>query len=319
MKQVDGATATDERESLLCCPQCHGTLNISESATTCGACGAAYARDGRVFRFVTDDGFYEGAYLNRLATLPDAGPLSRLRFYLVNTHYLWWARKWVPRGGRLLELGCGGGATFFARHARATGVDLSRGSLSLLDAEYELALQADALRLPLRDSMYDGVVSSYFFEHIPLDQKNALLAELRRVLRPGGRIVFLFDVESNNPLFRVLRADAARYRTAIVETDRHYGLEPASANLARFERAGFKVLELHAANKTLAQYSSVYAWMREYEGLATRSMVRFGALVSRQASVAKAYTAFVTLLDDVVEPVFPIDWARILLVALERV
>ncbi|MCL4752372.1 MAG: methyltransferase domain-containing protein [Myxococcales bacterium] len=270
-------------------------------------------------RFVDDDGFYEGAYLNRLTTMPDGGLLSQLRFYLVNTHYLWWARRWIPRGGRLLELGCGGGVKFFARHARVTGVDLSRGSLSLLDPEYEHALQADALRLPLRDAAYDGVVSSYFFEHIPLDQKDTLLAELRRVLRPGGRIVFLFDVESHNPIFRALRADAARYRAAIIENDRHYGLEPASSNLARFERAGFRVLAHHAANKTLAQHSSVYAWMREYESPVIRSMVRFGAVVSKQPTVGKAYTALVTLLDDAVEPLFPVDWSRILLVALERV
>lgn len=306
-------------DSPLCCPECHSGLEARGLELACSACGLTFLRDGRVLRFIDDHGFYEGAYLNRLDTMPDGGPLGALRFYLVNTHYLWWARKWIPRGGRLLELGCGGGVRFFARHARVTGVDLSRGSLALVDPEYEYALQADALRLPLRDGAYDGVVASYFFEHIPLGQKDALLAELRRVLRPGGRMVLLFDVECHNPMFSLLRRHPARYQAAIVENDRHYGLERASASLARFERAGFKVLSHHGANKTFAQHSSVYVWLKDFPSPALRALSRVGEGLSRYPAAAKGYTALVTLLDDAVEPVLPLDWSRILLVALERI
>lgn len=318
MPEATSAVSPHDSLSVLCCPNCHAALRQTKTGLACGGCGAAFAREGRVVRFVEDSDFYEGVYVNRLAHVPNGRPLSELRFYLINTHYLWWVRKWIPPGGRLLELGCGGGVRFFARHARVTAVDLSRKSLALVDAEYEHVLQADALRLPLRTNAFDGVASSYFFEHIPNEDKDALLADLHRVLRPGGRLVFLFDVESQNPLFRLLRSDPARYRAAIVENDRHYGLEPASANLARFERAGFRVLALHAANKTLIQHAPAYVWLRGYPHAMTKVLHRVGTAVGRNGSIAKAYTATVTLLDDAIEPLFPLDWSRILLVALER-
>lgn len=304
--------------AVMWCPKCHGDLESRAASLVCSSCLAVFPREGRVTRFIDDNEFYEGTYLNHLGHVPDGRPLSELRFYLINTHYLWWVRKWVPPGGRLLELGCGGGVRFFAKHARVTAVDLSRKSLSLVDEQYENAVQADALALPLRTGQFDGVASSYFFEHIPNEQKEALLAELRRVVRPGGRVVFLFDVESHNPLFRLLRSDDARYRSAIVENDRHYGLEPASVNLKRFERAGFRVLDLHAANKTLVQHAPAYVWLRDFPYLGTKALHRLGVAVGRHGAVAKAYTGLVTLFDDVVEPFFPLDWSRILLIALER-
>ncbi len=46
------------------------------------------------------------------------------------------------------------------------------------------ALNGDALRLPFRDDTFDRIICSEVFEHIPDD--SAAMAELARVLRPGG-------------------------------------------------------------------------------------------------------------------------------------
>jgi len=88
----------------------------------------------------------------------------------------------------VLDLGCGKGR--FARHlagdgASVIGVDLS--SRMLADAEGLDRARATALRLPFRDRTFDAVVAIEAFEH--LGAVGPAIAEARRVLRPGGRLV----------------------------------------------------------------------------------------------------------------------------------
>jgi len=267
---------------------------------------------------VADDPFYEGAYEAHVTLRSDGTLRSELALYFVNTHYLWWVRKHVPAGTRLLELGCGGGVSLFAQHWRTTGLDLSFRSLRRASAHYELALQADALNMPLPDASYDGVVSAYFYEHLSPSSKELLLAETRRVLRPGGRVVFLFDVLSSNPLYRYYRRDAALFEQCFVEHDHHYGLEPASTNLDRFARHGFRVIDTHLANKSVLQHLPAYRWARPYGTPLTRLLAGAADAVASRRALNLAWQCGVTLFDDLVEPVLPADWARIMLVALRR-
>ena len=61
---------------------------------------------------------------------------------------------------------------------------------------------ASAVSLPLVDGTADLVVSNYCFHHLPGDGKERALAEIHRVLRPGGRLVF------GDMMFRVSLQDA---------------------------------------------------------------------------------------------------------------
>lgn len=109
----------------------------------------------------------------------------------------------VGPGDVLVDLGCGGGRHAFAalrRGARVVAVDADLAeveqvrsmSAAMSDAGEVpssgavIATQADALRLPLPDASVDRVIAAEVLEHISDDA--AALAELVRVLRPGGRI-----------------------------------------------------------------------------------------------------------------------------------
>lgn len=93
---------------------------------------------------------------------------------------------------RVLELGCGTGefTEDFARTgASVTAIDVSPELLAAARARGTAArfLIADATALPLGDASLDAVVGSSILHHVEL---GPAVAEMRRVLRPGGRACF---------------------------------------------------------------------------------------------------------------------------------
>jgi arsenite methyltransferase len=105
----------------------------------------------------------------------------------------------IPQGGIALDVGSGPGAitASLARAAGpdglALGVDISEPMLArAVRAEAGPTvgfLRADAQRLPLRDHTVDAVVTIAVLQLIP--DPAAALAEIARVLRPGGRLAVM--------------------------------------------------------------------------------------------------------------------------------
>ncbi|WP_225824101.1 class I SAM-dependent methyltransferase [Streptomyces naphthomycinicus] len=97
-------------------------------------------------------------------------------------------------GRRILDAGCGSGpltAALRDRGAVVTGIDASAGMLVLARRRLgdDVALHAVDLRdrLPFVDGAFDDVVASLVLHY--LEDWGPTLAELRRVLRPGGRLI----------------------------------------------------------------------------------------------------------------------------------
>jgi SAM-dependent methyltransferase len=98
--------------------------------------------------------------------------------------------------GSCLDIGCGTGRFLPALGAlgwQVTGVDSSADQLRLAKGA-ELVL-ADASDLPFPDESFDAAVST--FTHTDVDDFAGLVAEARRVLRPGARFVYV----GNHPCF----------------------------------------------------------------------------------------------------------------------
>lgn len=108
----------------------------------------------------------------------------------------------VKPGHRVLDLGCGPGISAFGMldrvpDAEIVGLDLSHTMLHLAEfwrkretnghrVEF---VRADATHLPFPDHSFDAVTGHSFLYLLP--DADAVLREVKRVLRPGGRCAFL--------------------------------------------------------------------------------------------------------------------------------
>lgn len=127
----------------------------------------------------------------------------------------------LASGERVLDVCCGTGTLTLAARERV-GVD---GSVDGVDASPEMIARAkqkgadsdvhfqtaQAQSLPFSDGSFDVVLCSLGFHHLPEEARDPALAEMRRVLAPGGRVIVVEFTRSRgvwvlNPLTWVHRA-----------------------------------------------------------------------------------------------------------------
>jgi phosphatidylethanolamine/phosphatidyl-N-methylethanolamine N-methyltransferase len=115
-------------------------------------------------------------------------------------------RMGIKPGDRVLEVGVGTGinADLYPADCAVTGIDLSSSMLE--KARERVArkgvrnvrlLQMDAANLKFADDSFDIVYAPYVISVVP--DPVAVTREMRRVCRPGGRIVILNHFRSSNP------------------------------------------------------------------------------------------------------------------------
>ena len=95
-------------------------------------------------------------------------------------------------GLTLLDCGCGTGVNLplLRRHGRAFGFDLTWRGLEFARAHGAARVAcADVTRIPFPDGQFDVVTSFDVLQTLTLEQARAGLAEMSRVLRPGGAMV----------------------------------------------------------------------------------------------------------------------------------
>lgn len=151
----------------------------------------------------------------------------------------------LPPGAKVFDLGCGPGRGLVLlrrRGHRAFGGDLSRAMLRRVRRRALQGVQLTSDALPFRTGAFDGVVCTNSFHHHP--SPLATLREVRRVLRPGGRAVFV------DPDGGALSARLAIYGgERLVFGMRDVHLHTASEWRSMLRAAGFSSVEVKRAGR----------------------------------------------------------------------
>jgi ubiquinone/menaquinone biosynthesis C-methylase UbiE len=96
----------------------------------------------------------------------------------------------VPKGGRVLDLGCGNGTKTarLAERLDVLAVDLSEEQLRLARAKVPgvTFVGGDFAELEFAAETFDGVTAFYSIMHVPREEHRALLGRITRWLKPGG-------------------------------------------------------------------------------------------------------------------------------------
>jgi phosphatidylethanolamine/phosphatidyl-N-methylethanolamine N-methyltransferase len=148
----------------------------------------------------------------------------------------------------VLEVGAGTGinAPLYPRDCQVTAIDLSsamlekaRVRIARLGLRNVRLLESDAAHLTFADDSFDSVYAPYTISVVPDPVEVAL--EMKRVCRPGGRIVILNHFRSEHPL-------TSRIERAISPLTVHVGFKADLALPAFLARTGLRPVSFEKVN-----------------------------------------------------------------------
>ena len=223
---------------MIICPHCKNKLLNLSSNLHCTRCAKSFKVKEGIPCFCETDKFYEDKFTHTVG--------KGFLFYLYNAIISprWRNTKGALKGAyRILDLGCAGGNILLSKKEHVVGVDLSLTALGQAQKIYSKVVQAQAKNLPFRDNYFDAVVALDLFGHIPQDEKDQVLQEIKRVLRPEGIMVMAIECESENALGKFAHKYPELYQKYFIEADGHHGLETPAATLKRIDKNGLEIVK----------------------------------------------------------------------------
>ena len=293
---------------LLACQRCVGDLRYESEELVCARFKERYPVKDGIPCFGDTDEFYD-AFAEEHC--PFHVSPSGLKGLVLKFLPFWSWREWqfwrrvIPPCNRLLDVGCGRGRQLFAERAKQTvGLDGSLRFMRDCAAHYNLGAVGQFPRLPFRSEIFDVVVSSHVLGHVSAIDKEGLVDEMVRTLRPGGLTAHIIETDSDHAAVRGAKEEPDIYKEQFIEQYGHIGLEPANLAIERFERRGLivrKRLLVEAIVPSVLNYRMIlgHSGFKNVPGLAwTR---RFDHLTQASALANVAYEVGMGLFHRTVE------------------
>ena len=191
----------------------------------------------------------------------------------------------LKEGMRLLDVGCGWGGMVMhaaARHGvRAVGVTVSRPQAEWAEKAVADAGLADRVEIryqdyrDVRDGPFDAISSIGMFEHVGLSQLAVYFDRIRRLLRPGGRLL-------NHGIARPPNSGRTRFRRGSF-IDRYVfpdgELHEIGSVVSAIQRSGLEVRHVEGLREHYAL--TLRAWVRNLEASWDDAVAEVGAARAR--------------------------------------
>jgi len=204
--------------------------------------------------------------------------------------------KYLPRGERILEAGCGPGQYVLALRKRgydAEGIDWGDATIKrVLQLFPELPIRkADVCAIDVPDNFYGGYISLGVIEH-RREGPEPFLAEAYRVLRPSGFAIF--SVPWFNPVRR-LKALTGSFRPSLEPGGDFYQYAFRGRELIRvLKLTGFKIIETRSSDNIKDGLEDEWPLLpRIYQkglpGRIVKRLVRRGGVATRFCGHTRIY------------------------------
>jgi ubiquinone/menaquinone biosynthesis C-methylase UbiE len=180
-----------------------------------------------------------------------AGVYRRVIVKNILNHFI---KKHFANGIKALHAGCGSGQVDvdISKHIDITALDISKNALKIykkVHGENSKTFQGNIFNLPFPDNSFDGVYNLGVLEHFTQDEIHNILIEMKRVLKPNGKVLVLWPPVFG---FTVFVLDSAHFilnkifRMKIkLHPDEITRLKSKAHGIETFQRAGFKMLEYY--------------------------------------------------------------------------
>ena len=163
--------------------------------------------------------------------------------------------------GKILEVGIGTGKnlSYYQLSADLSGIDFSSGMLNVARTKAAqlglynttlIEMDIEAMNFP--DNTFDTIISTFVFCTVPDPDKG--LRELYRVLKPGGKAIFLEHMKSNSKWLNALLWLMEKVTTPLLGTsmlrETQKGIEKAGFRVFISQNKAFDILRLIVATKS---------------------------------------------------------------------
>jgi SAM-dependent methyltransferase len=226
--------------------------------------------------------FYPTQYYGDLGTKFRA-PIEFVVRWVGNRHAAFLASG-LPRGGRVLDVGCGRGVilgTLADRGFEAHGFEISEAAARGADPRAKITVAPSVEAAGYPDAYFDGAIIWHVLEHVR--DPRATLAAVRRALRPGGRLVVAV------PNFDSPQARWAGPAWFHLDLPRHLHHFPLAALRDLLDRSGFGIVSEHHFSLRQNPFGWLQSWQNRRADLPRNGL--YTLLYRRSADEAPPFDA----------------------------
>ena len=138
---------------------------------------------------------------------------------------------------KIIDIGCGGGHRELTTYGLTYGLDISKASVDNAKKIYTEATIHDLTkRFPYEDNTFDIAFCSEVIGHISIEDKDKVLSEIERVLKPNGIFVASIETYGKNILTQLLKKKNL-YQKYWIDYQGHIGLETPANTIARLSKS----------------------------------------------------------------------------------